>query len=98
VIAYAAWEDNIRKRLADARGVRHKDVLDPMMGDLRRIRNDAVHLNGRATAENTGKCTVLRWFAVGDEIFIERWMVVDLLERYGLTKPGPTGFHFSFKI
>lgn len=98
VFTYASWEDNIRPRLAAARGVKRTDVMHPVMGDLGKIRNDAVHLGARATTEKTGRCSTLKWFTVGDEIFIERWMVAAVMAHFGLAKAAPTGPYMSFRI
>lgn len=74
VFFYAKWEDHFRKRLAAAHGCKPEQVLVPLFGDLRRIRNDVVHAQGFASAEHTGRCEVLsHWFEVGDEITFSAW-------------------------
>jgi hypothetical protein len=92
VFVFAIWEDELRGRLANALGVPRKDrntVTHPILGDLRLIRNDVIHKRGVATQEHTGRCATLRWFSVGDDIVIENWMVVEVMDAFGLTRPAP---------
>jgi len=91
VFVFQMWEDDIRGRLATAQGVAHDDVKHPILGDLRLIRNDVIHRRGVASREETGRCATLRWFSVGDDIFIENWMVADVMDAFGLTQPAPDG-------
>lgn len=68
---YALWEDEYRQRLSDALGYLDKDDLNlPVLGDLRHIRHDIVHHRGVASADHTGKCEVLQWFAASEDIQI----------------------------
>ena len=69
VFVYDGWQEVHRPRLAAAHGCGKGDLRYPVLGDLRHLRNDVVHHNGTATAQNTGKCVVLgHWFATGDVI------------------------------
>jgi hypothetical protein len=89
VFVYSMWEHELRGRLAAVQGISHDDVEHPILGDLRLIRNDVVHKRGIATSEWTGRCSTVRWFSVDDEIFIENWMVAEVMEAFGLTRPRP---------
>ncbi len=89
VFVYAMWEDEMRGRLATAQGIAHDDVKHPILGDLRLIRNDVVHKRGIATSEWTERCSTVRWFSVGDDVFIDNWMVTEVMDAFGLTRLGP---------
>jgi len=94
------WDDDhygFRARLAVARGLEKDDVKDPLFGDLNKMRNDVIHHRGIAQARNTGKCEHLHWFAVGDNMFIERRMVWEVMDAFGLTVTAPTGLFREFK-
>lgn len=71
VSVYALWEEEYRPRLAKAHGRDPAEEMYPLLGDLRRIRNDVVHHRGIATADNTGHCEVLRWFQSGEVIRVD---------------------------
>lgn len=86
---FAMWEHGYRPRLAAARGVALGDVLDPLLGDLRLLRNDVLHCKGVATAQNTGHGTVLQWFAPGEDIVITGRMVYEFVDAFGLAHPAP---------
>lgn len=68
VSLYTAWEHHFRPNLAKAHGCHPDDVKHPLLGDLRRLRNDVVHHGGVVSPGNTGGCEVLRWFAKDDRI------------------------------
>jgi len=69
VTLYALWEEKYRPRLAAAHGRSLADEKYDLWGDLRHLRNDVVHHGGIATAENTGRCVLLRhWFQPGNVI------------------------------
>jgi hypothetical protein len=69
VYVFETWEEDVRARLAAARGVSRNDVRASYFGDLRHLRNDVVHHAGIATRRNTGKCELIGdWFAIGDPI------------------------------
>jgi hypothetical protein len=94
VSVFTAWEHNFRRRLATAHGVDESQITAPVLGDLRHLRNDVVHHHGIATAENTGKCLVLRhWVAVGDPIRLSGEHFDELMRIFPLDslgrQPGP---------
>ncbi len=70
VSMFAAWEHDFRQRLAVAHGVEHDSIVVPLFGDLRLLRHDVLHCRGIATSDHAGRCQLLRWFQVGDEIQI----------------------------
>lgn len=89
LLVFHEWEDEFRPRLAEARGIPVDEVRDPVLGDLRLMRNDIVHHRGRATEHNSGRCAQLRWFQAGDVMLIDRRMVWEVMDAFGLTFPAP---------
>ena len=75
------WEHE-RKQLKKALGGDSQSISPQMdcMGDLRHIRNDLIH-KGQATSGETGKCTILKWFKVGDPIILNLEHVLDFLHQ-----------------
>lgn len=63
VSSFHAWEDNHRPAFARMCGVDTNDILSPIMGDLRNLRNDIIHHHGIASTANTGKNTLLMFEA-----------------------------------
>jgi hypothetical protein len=71
VYFFTAWEHEFRPRLAGACSCPPERLKFPLLGDLRRLRNDVVHHRGIATADNAGKMEVLEhWFHPGDVIYL----------------------------
>jgi len=70
VFLYSLWDIDYRPRLAAAHGCGKNDIKIPMLGDLRRFRNDMVHNRAIASTKYTARCEVLKWFAEGDLIAI----------------------------
>ena len=69
---YALWDDAYRPRLAALHVRPENDEKYDLFGDLRRLRNDAVHHGGIATSEETGKCVPLtHWFQPGQMILLK---------------------------
>jgi hypothetical protein len=80
---FSSWEEDFRPRLARARGVPMETIVAPLLGDLRRLRNDIVHHRGRATRNNTGRCEVLtHWFRPDDEIVITAEKFEEFVTRF----------------
>jgi hypothetical protein len=72
VFLYELWENSYRPRLAAAHARDAGDEKYDLLGDLRRMRNDVVHHQGVATADNTGRCVLLpHWFKAGEAIRLE---------------------------
>lgn len=93
---YALWESPHRADLKLACEVEGElaNALNPElkfirprvtpMGDLRHIRNDLVHKGGVASADETGKCQVLKWFEPGEKILLNTDHVLDFLHHMGM--------------
>lgn len=60
VTLYASWDENYRKKIAEAAGVDKNSVKCNVIGDLRLIRNCIVHSNSIITNENN-RVRELRW-------------------------------------
>ena len=89
VTVFAYWESAFRRRFAAALGVPPLAVLDPMMGDLRRLRNDIVHNSALATREEFGKCEVVsHWATVGEPIVLTADQVMEFMDHFGLVSTG----------
>lgn len=66
---YQQWDEVLRPQAATLLGLSKDEVKIPILGDLRRLRNDVVHHRGVASTGNTGRCEIVAsWFAVGDRI------------------------------
>ena len=50
VLIASLWNEEFRGRLAIAKGMTKGNVVDPVLADINRMRNDIVHHNGIATA------------------------------------------------
>ena len=80
---FGLWENRYRNEMKDSHG---EDAIRPEMeafGDLRHIRNDLLH-NGTASAEHSGKCSILKWFAPGERIVLGTQHVLDFLNQIGV--------------
>jgi hypothetical protein len=78
------WNDHYRQRIAGALAVAMNDVAEPVMADINRMRNDIVHHRGIATARNTGRCEVLRWFAPDETIHVMMAHIAEFMHCIGL--------------
>jgi hypothetical protein len=89
VSVFAHWEDHYRAGFARALCVRLREVTDPMMGDIRRLRHDIVHHRGIASHENAGGCLLIaHWVEIGSEIVITEDRVLEFMEHFGLVTTG----------
>ena len=92
---YTRWEAHCRNEMKAAIKRYVDDAIPPeidVMGDFRRIRNDFIH-TGIATYEHSGRCSVLKWFAVGDPIVMTFSHVIDFLNQIGaLTRDSRTDY------
>ena len=71
VYVYSGWEHEYRPRLERVHGCEKGGLKLAAFGDLRLLRNDIVHYHGIASADNSGKCEVLRhWVAIGEPILV----------------------------
>jgi len=71
VTIYQYWEAFFRKEIAMEFNIKRGDLKDPVMGDLRIIRNSIIHHASIALPE-IKKCQILKWFFQGDEIIIDK--------------------------
>lgn len=61
----------IAPRLERAHGLERDALKIPLLGDLRLLRNDVVHHHGIASADNSGRCELLRhWVTIGEPILV----------------------------
>ena len=84
------WEGKYRNELKAA--LEGGDIIRPEgdpIGDFGHIRNDLIHKQGVASEEETGKCTVLRWFKPGEEIVLGMQHVFDFLNQMGFMTKMP---------
>lgn len=87
VFLFALWDETYRPRLAAAHGCDKNDIKAPILGDLRRLRNDVVHHAGIATTRNTGKCEVLQgWFQPGDLIVMTGHLYNEFIHAFPWTE------------
>ncbi len=86
---YALWENRYRNNLQAS--ITAGDAIRPEMdafGDLRHIRNDLLHNNGIASAEQARKCVVLKWFRQGEQMVLGTRHVLDFLNQIGALSLG----------
>ncbi len=91
VTIYSLWETSYRKRFApDAGLLDEHELVVPVMGDLKRLRNDIVHHGGIASKNNSGKCSLLsHWVTIGHPIELTELMILEFMEFWGQTVIGP---------
>lgn len=84
VSIYSFWEDKTRGRIADALGITKDDVQSGLFSELAKLRHLILHAGGRAD-DRVKRFEVLKWFAPGDSIVIDREKlheVVQLIRRF----------------
>ena len=82
---FALWENRNRNELQAS--FQADDAIRPEMdafGDLRYVRNDLLHNNGIASAEQARKCVVLKWFTAGERMALGTRHVLDFLNQTGV--------------
>jgi hypothetical protein len=82
VQVFTAWEEYFRPGLARAYGCQPSDVSYPLLGDLRRLRNDVAHHRGVATKNNSGRCEVVHWVEPGDTILVRGQQVAEFMRLF----------------
>jgi hypothetical protein len=82
VMVVAQWE-HYRRLIAKAEGVDVREVKDPALADLNRMRNDVVHHRGIATPHNTGKFELVPWFQVGEPIHVMAVHIAEFMAYLG---------------
>ncbi|HEY9295501.1 MAG TPA: hypothetical protein VIQ31_03850, partial [Phormidium sp.] len=68
---YSYWEDYYRNKIAELLSKKKNDLKEPIMGDLRLVRNSIIHHRAIALPE-IEDCTLLRWYKERDKIFISK--------------------------
>ncbi len=85
VDVYRIWEDCSRKKMKDSFNIPDAILpVLPVMGDLRKIRNDFVHGDGTAKNGNKNECEILKWFDPDESIRINMCHVLDFLNHIGI--------------
>lgn len=96
---YHVWEEKYRPQFqaAFAEISNAGEILPEgdIMGDLGYIRNDLVHHYGIATRNNVGRCRLLTWFNVGDDIQFGINHIIHFLHQLGHLSETPYMFQAS---
>lgn len=71
VMLYSYWEDYFREELAEARGMKAKDIQVDIWGDIMLLRHSIIHKNGIASPD-INKAKILKWYQPDDKIFINQ--------------------------
>ena len=72
IFVFTYWEDEIRERLAKAKGVEKNTIISNIMGDLRVLRNVILHSKSIMKSDKYKELKVLReFFAENSEIIID---------------------------
>ena len=71
VILYSYWETIFRNKLSEALGLKSKDLLFPIWGDIKTLRHCILH-KSRLDKGDIKKIEVLTWFCEGDEVIIDQ--------------------------
>lgn len=77
---YQYWEDDYRKKIAKLLHKKKNDLKEPIMGDIRELRNSIIHHKAIALPE-VKKCTLLKWYQEGDEIFINKEQFKEIIKH-----------------
>lgn len=83
VEVYSRWEHRFRPQFKAAVGPTGIPPEINVMNDLRHIRNNLIHAQGQATKEHCGKCEVLRWFELGEQMIFGTRHVLDFAHQIG---------------
>ncbi|MGH8549598.1 MAG: hypothetical protein ACRERU_13560 [Methylococcales bacterium] len=79
VTLFRYWEDRYRPLFAQVLAVEKNQIEIPLFGHIRRDRQAIIHNHGEATAE-VEACSVLRWFARGQQIVLSRDMFEEIID------------------
>jgi hypothetical protein len=77
---YSYWEDYYRNKIAELLSKKKNDLKEPIMGDLRLVRNSIIHHRAIALPE-IEDCILLRWYKEGDEIFIPKEQFEEIIKH-----------------
>jgi len=71
VLLYQYWEDKYREAIATSINLKKSELMSPIFGELRQIRNAILHNNGIATTKVEKKVQIVK-FKQGEEIYLAR--------------------------
>lgn len=71
VAIYQFWEDSFRGQIAAYLDMPKRDLTEPVMGDIRRLRRSIIHHGGIALPE-VERCEVLQWFRKGEVVYLDK--------------------------
>jgi len=74
VSIFSFWEDHYRSLIASELTIAKEQLLIPVLGDIRLLRNDIIHHSAVAT-QRIERCEILRWFKRGDRISLDAQQV-----------------------
>ncbi len=77
---YQYWEDYYRNKIAELLGKEKNELKEPIMGDIRLLRISIIHHKAIALP-TIEKCTLLKWYKEGDEIFITKKQFQEIIEH-----------------
>ena len=79
----ALWEDSVRKRIANVRRVKEREVKCDLLADLRRLRNLMIHRSEKAKQNYVEKVALLPqiWDINPDDVIITASMLQALIEQ-----------------
>ncbi|RDB06537.1 hypothetical protein [Runella aurantiaca] len=80
ISVYAFWEDHYRQKIASSMGKKKNELKEPIMGDIRLIRNSLVHHKAIALKE-IEECEVLQIFKEGDTICFSDEQIFEIVEH-----------------
>ena len=80
VLIFAFWESRYRASIASGIGIDPSDLKVPILGDLRRLRNDIVHCAAIVQGETSAKLEVLNQMKAGQPIILYRDDVLHLVQ------------------
>jgi hypothetical protein len=77
---YQYWEDDYRKKIAELLGKKKDALKEPIMGDMRLLRNSIIHHRAIAKKE-VEECALLNWYKEGDQIFINKDQFKEIIKH-----------------
>lgn len=77
---YQDWEDEFRRKIAEAQGLTKADLKCSIMGDLRLLRHSIIHHAGVALPE-VGQAELLKWFGSGDLIAVNELQMEAIVDE-----------------
>lgn len=77
---YQYWEDDYRKKIATLLKKEKTELKEPIMGDIKELRISIIHHKAIALP-NVKKCTLLKWYQEGDEIFINKEQFKEIIKH-----------------